>query len=88
MQAKYITLCLVEFFKNTPAGEYHPFIVRNELGLSAEDWGCYARAFVYPYNSKARVALKDVGVTIQTKKNDRQDIPGHFLSIFLKGEGG
>ena len=88
MQAKYITLCLVEFFKNTQAGDYHPFIVRNELGLSAEAWGNYARAFLYPHNSKARVALQGVGVTIQSKKNEREEVPGYFVSTFLKDEGG
>ena len=88
MQAKYITLCLVEYFKTLPAGDYHPFIVRNELGLSAEAWGNYARAFLYPHNSKARIALQYAGVTIQSKKNDREEIPGFFLSTFLKGEGG
>jgi hypothetical protein len=88
MQAKYITLCLVEFFKTLPAGDYHPFIVRNELGLSAEAWGNYARAFLYPHNSKARVALQAVGVTVQSKKNDQVGTHTCFLSTFIKGEGG
>lgn len=88
MQEKYITLCLVEFFKNAPAGEYHPFNVRADLGLSDEAWRNYSRAFLYPPNTQAREALSKVGVSIKSRKRQTGEDAPLMVSTFLKAGGG
>lgn len=88
MQAKYITLALVEFFKNAPSGEYHPFNVRAELGMSEEAWRGYSRAFLYPAEAKAREALAAVGVTIKSRDRRKGEDNPFLVSTFLKKREG
>ena len=85
MNIDYKTVALCEYFRRQPDGEYHPAIVREEMGISLSAWRQFTKFHLYPEYSRARDALSQLGVYIKTSKQPRI-IEGRplYISTFVK----
>ncbi len=76
---------LVDYFRLANAGLYHPYALREALGVSNRKWRRCLKGFVYPKDSLGRKALASVGVTIHEHKAVRKSNGNLMLhSVFLK----
>lgn len=85
MNNKFKTFALCEYFRDKPDGEYYPFTVSTDLGLSNANWRRYALTHLYPEGSEARQERAKVGVSIKTLPTPKE-IRGSkiFISTFVK----